>query len=343
MSQPATFDRLFRASNFCALHKDQVVRTSWKGRLTGEWGLKRSLPRDLRTTLVKVTRHEHGPSLTTKFVSGSTDVGIAERWRELFAEAYPTKAISGNTPSHSNQYDRSVPTLNLATMSDAEFAELKRKAALTRTVVKASDTGAEMIQKVLGVRVEKYAPTIHPPTYLHHKSNDKLEQPKPESKPGTFTPQFQKKKSSSAELKVKGRMLNPLRPGSTAGDPTIVGIGGFSASLKALRPESFTRKASVDYMVSHVGFDGDAQPLVEVGLYQPDKFSDELMQKMDGFLKRSGSGGAKNGPARVDADGRRTSGKTETFWPGSLDNKGGDLWTNLDKIVSDASSPKEKQ
>ncbi|KAJ3116652.1 hypothetical protein HDU96_009105 [Phlyctochytrium bullatum] len=166
-----------------------VLTTTPELRAKGEWGLKRSLPRDLRTRHVIVTRLDHHMyGSRGVYRSANREVGDLERWRWLFGynetvpelqkEAFAAqRAASGSATSEVEP----VP-LVLETLDSRSYVSLLRRAQLLRNewvAGRSSRAMRELIwQRFLGINTavsfnssssltdsDAHRP-VHPPFYL---------------------------------------------------------------------------------------------------------------------------------------------------------------------------------
>ncbi|KAJ3065035.1 hypothetical protein HK102_008048, partial [Quaeritorhiza haematococci] len=143
-----SFSRLFRASKFASLDLSgrQVLTTPQTLRTVGEWGTKRSLPRNLKTVYIRIPSHDDAYKRTV--VKGATgDVGAMMRWKENFPPmkkgfALPevVEEVGGEEAEGRKRFEE--PPLEIQKVSEVEFERLVKYAKSVREEwIKAVEAG----------------------------------------------------------------------------------------------------------------------------------------------------------------------------------------------------------
>lgn len=263
-----SFGALFRASKVAAFDPRQVLTASKPNRAVGNWGLKRSLPRDLSLRYIKLDTHKgvlDDRNKAAAYKSASDDVSAMQRWFELFpppADIPPMriKLLQENSlPASSSGGGGAGPPRNLSTMPKAEFAELVQEAERLKsdwrhkkTQTNQRNTDPNLLTSFMNVSIHADVTPVHPPHYTISKRSDK----------------FVINSSLPNYVPVKGRFLNQLGCHGWA-----IGIAGFVGYLdpsSAQNTGKVGQNGLANFFVSEATFDHKGRPEITVKLNVPE-------------------------------------------------------------------------
>jgi hypothetical protein len=217
----------------------------------GEWGLKKSMPKDLKTPYLVVERQDDEDG-RIKYKSGYDRVTLMERWIENF----PLQTTPHKLPP-------SKSLINLATASQDEWKRIVNEAKSRRGEWKETvDSGRYSVSdwmQFLNVTSDTYT-NIHRPTYRIAQVDE------------------------DQTKKVPARYLQKVHRGKV-GD-SLIGIAGFVAELQGQTSETLSRSAVTEMVVRNIKESHDGKLLIEVSPVEDTRPHRMPMQRYKTFEPR---------------------------------------------------------
>ncbi|KAJ1565397.1 hypothetical protein HK096_003029 [Nowakowskiella sp. JEL0078] len=167
------FASLFRTSKFASLPVSKSLMGTQvlasERRLAGDWGLKHTLPTDLRTRQI-VAKHIDDNFGRIRFSSATSNVGLVEVFKENFAYSI-IRDVDRIGSNDFSPKDSSAKSIDLAMISEADFKDVLKLAKSKRHdwLLKKLNGSNETAKNFLGIETSNN--WIHIPSYMHHDSS----------------------------------------------------------------------------------------------------------------------------------------------------------------------------